>query len=502
MAAQQDKRGAIALKHAEGTDATASEIDDDPGHRPSAAPVTLALAVVSCPEEPARLGELLVLPGASSNSPRVFGRGAARADDPHSRLTLVRDRPSGVKVTAPLGLSWISRVQLVLTTRENEVHIRNVGRCSMSLRGNRVAEATLKVGDVVQLGARLMMLCVQRPAWVQSAGDFPEMPFGEPDAFGMVGESAAMWKFRRSLMFVARQPQHILVHGGSGTGKELAARAVHVLSSRARGPLVARNAATLPEGLVDAELFGNAKNYPNTGLPERPGLVGEAHGGTLFLDEFAELPAASQSHLLRVLDGGDYQRLGESTARRSDFRLVAATNRDPSILKHDLLARLPLRLIVPDLNARREDIPLLVRHFLRKFERESPDVARRVFVNGVVTGEPSVPADVMANLVVHRYTTHIRELEALLLRWLSGEETSTRPESSRPGNSTGGHRSEEDSDQPTAREIQDCLERHNGILDQTWPALGLKNRHALARLIAKYGIEVTRRPGGVRRRRK
>src|SRR6185503_16398678 len=117
-----------------------------------------------------------------------------------------------------------------------------------------------------------------------------------------------------------------------------AARALHELSPRAERRLVSRNAATLPSGLMDAELFGNAKNYPNPGMAERAGLIGEANGGTLFLDEIGELPAELQAHLLRVLDGdGEYQRLGDAQQRRSDFRLVAATNRDPSSLKHDFL---------------------------------------------------------------------------------------------------------------------------------------------------------------------
>src|SRR5262249_14365097 len=171
---------------------------------------------------------------------------------------------------------------------------------------------------------------------------------------------------------------NVLIHGPSGTGKELAARAVHALSRRAKRPLVARNAATLPPGLVDAELFGNVKNYPNPGTPERPGLIAQADGGTLFLDEIGELPWDLQAHLLRVLDaGGESHRLGEATARRASIRLVAATNRAPGELKHDLLARLTLRLVMPELAARPEDIPLLVRHLLRRAAEQSPDIGRR-----------------------------------------------------------------------------------------------------------------------------
>ncbi len=141
-----------------------------------------------------------------------------------------------------------------------------------------------------------------------------------------------MWQMRERIAFAANAGKHVLLHGESGTGKELAARALHALSSRAGKPFVSRNAATLPSGLIDAELFGSARNYPNAGMPERAGLVGQADGGTLFLDEIAEIPAEQQAHLLRVLDAdGEYQRLGEATTRRSDLVLVGATNRDVTL---------------------------------------------------------------------------------------------------------------------------------------------------------------------------
>src|SRR5581483_3361135 len=136
------------------------------------------------------------------------------------------------------------------------------------------------------------------------------------------------------------------------------ARAVHDSSTRADKPLVARNAATFPEGLVDAELFGHARNYPNAGMPERPGILGQAAGGTVFLDEISELPVALQTHLLRVLDRGEYQRLGDSASRVADVRFIAATNR-PEGLRPDLAARFKLRIPLPTLAQRAEDIPLI-----------------------------------------------------------------------------------------------------------------------------------------------
>src|SRR6185436_8690780 len=141
------------------------------------------------------------------------------------------------------------------------------------------------------------LFCVRRRAWVHSLGSrAPSMPFGTADPHGMVGESPVAWEFRRQIAFVAPRPDHVLIVGESGTGKELAARAVHALSPRNASAFVARNAATFPEGLVDAELFGHAKNYPNAGMPERPGLIAGAASATLFLDEIAELSPTLQTH--------------------------------------------------------------------------------------------------------------------------------------------------------------------------------------------------------------
>jgi transcriptional regulator with AAA-type ATPase domain len=113
-------------------------------------------------------------------------------------------------------------------------------------------------------------------------------------------------------------------------------------------------------------------------MPERPGLIGQAHRGILFLDEIGELPTESQAKLLRVLDtDGEYRRLGEATSRTSDFRLLAATNRDPSALKHDLLARFGVRIATPSLRERREDVPMLVRLVLIGLAQRSPQTAGR-----------------------------------------------------------------------------------------------------------------------------
>jgi DNA-binding NtrC family response regulator len=269
---------------------------------------------------------------------------------------------------------------------------------------------------------------------------------------------------------------------------------------------VARNAATLPPGLVDAELFGNLKNYPNPGMPERPGIVAQADGGTLFLDEIGELPWEAQAHLLRVLDaGGEYHRLGDAAPRRSDVRLVAATNRAPEELKHDLLARLTLRLTLPGLDARREDIPLLARHLLEKAAAESPEIAGRFFEP---SGEPRVEPALVELLLRHAYAANVRELESLLWAALQGspgdrviltdelrEEAATHAgaEPAGPGSGIGASApaTRPACREPTPDEIRESLRRNDGSVTKSARALGLPNRFVLYRLMKKLGIDLS-----------
>jgi DNA-binding NtrC family response regulator len=254
---------------------------------------------------------------------------------------------------------------------------------------------------------------------------------------------------------------------------------------------VARNAATLPPSLVDAELFGHARNYPNPGAPERPGLIGQADGGTLFLDEIGEVSHEVQAHLLRVLDAGEYHRLGEATARRADLRLIAATNRADSELKHDLAARLPLRVKVPDLDERREDIPLLSCHLLRRARQANPEPLDRFFAGD----HPRLDPALVDHLVRRPYTTHVRELDAILWRAMTASPSDVvvlpadldagpaappaAPKASRRGPSA----------EPTVDEIRAAARQNGGNLAQAARALGLANRYALYRLLKRHGID-------------
>jgi two-component system nitrogen regulation response regulator GlnG/two-component system response regulator HydG len=376
---------------------------------------TAGLVLLWSRDAPDRVGEVILLPPGDPGS-FAFGRGEARGED--RRLSPVRQVPGGVVPGAPLASPRISRSQLRLSPSPGGgLFVENLGSCPLVHRGESVSHAEVSPGEVLSLKNELVFLCVRRaPIPPARAGAGPAHVFGGPDAFGIVGESPAVWELRQRIVAVAPERFHVLVLGASGSGKELVAQAIHACSARSERPLVARNAATIPEGLADAELFGNLRNYPNPGTPERPGLVGEAHGSTLFLDEFAELPPTLQAHLLRVMDGGEYQRLGEATVRRTDLRIVAATNRPPSDIKHDVLARFKVRLSVPDLNARREDVPLLVTHLLRRHAADGAGTFRRFFPGEDLGAAPLVSPVLMEALVRHTYTTHVRELDSLLVR--------------------------------------------------------------------------------------
>jgi transcriptional regulator with AAA-type ATPase domain len=450
----------------------------------------LTLVTIWSRDEPWRIGQSLTIPAADPRRVFVFGRGPA-APEESARLQLFEARPGGNRATPPLDSPAISRTQLELQHLGlRRLRVRNVGRCKLFVAGEACSEAELAPGSLLRLGRQLLLFLTERTPVRAASLDYPEFDFGLADAFGMVGESSACHRLRYELSALAGRAGHVLISGASGTGKEFAARALHALSARRGRPLLARNAATLPESLLDAELFGNLRGYPNVGMPERSGLIGEAHGSSLFLDEIAELPHAAQAHLLRVLDAGEYHRLGEAKARHADFRLLGASNRAPSALKHDLLARLVLRVELPTLAERREDIPLLVRHLIRRAARANDALALGL-LQGDPQGEPALDCELMEQLLSRNYPANVRELESVLWQGLNGVGLGERPLSESGAIATSSLE---------ASRIQRGLDENNGAIEQTWRSLGLKNRFVLLRLIKKFNLEVRRRPAASRAR--
>jgi DNA-binding NtrC family response regulator len=469
----------------------------DPG-TPAGAPAVLehlALIIAWSSTEPRRIGEVALLPGDGSTW--KLGRGAPPAGV-RDRVAFLRQRLGAITPTGPLEGSGISRDQLEIRVRRDALLVKCIGKCPILVNGNPVEKMEALVpGDTLLLKGQMLLLCARRAAALPALRDFPtDMAgaFGEPDAFGILGESPAAWRMREQIGFNAKTDHNVLIQGPSGTGKELAARALHALSRRARRPLIARNAATLPPGLVDAELFGNAKNYPNPGTPERPGLIAQTDGGTLFLDEIGELPWEFQAHLLRVLDaGGEYHRLGEALPRRADIRLIAATNRAPDELKHDLLARLTLRLSLPSLDGRREDIPLFIRHTLRKAAEDNPEIGRRFFDSDALAGEPRVDPALVEHLLRRAYPTNVRELGTLLWSAMMGSPGDrvilTDELREQPLPAAVPHRPR--ADEPNAEEILKALQRHENNLTKAARTLGMPSRFVLYRLMKRLGIDLT-----------
>ena len=202
-------------------------------------------------------------------------------------------------------------------------------------------------------------------------------------ALVLLGQSPVMVRVRNQIERVARSPVPVLILGETGTGKELCAEAIALLSGR--GPFVPVNCAAFPDALVESELFGHERGAFTGAVRAHPGLVALANGGTLFLDELAEVPTAVQAKLLRTLESGEYRSLGSTRTLRSDFRILAATSEDPDRLvtagrlRADLLHRLgAARVWLPALKERLEDIPLLAEEFVRHYRQRCAEAPRRI----------------------------------------------------------------------------------------------------------------------------
>jgi two-component system response regulator AtoC len=228
----------------------------------------------------------------------------------------------------------------------------------------------------------------------------------------LVGPSEAMQEVLRQVRKIAPQRISVLLQGDSGTGKELVARALHELSPRASLPFVAVNCGAIPAELIESELFGHVRGAFTDAVRAKKGLVVEADGGTLFLDEVGELPLALQPKLLRFLQEQEVRPVGDVRARQVDVRVVAATSRDltrdvaAGRFREDLLYRLDVvRVRLPALRERLEDIPALAAHFLAKYARLRPDLP------GLALGDDASEA-----LLAHRWPGNVRELEHALER--------------------------------------------------------------------------------------
>ena len=238
----------------------------------------------------------------------------------------------------------------------------------------------------------------------------PQPEAGEDPALPLIGRSPAMQDVYRVIARVLSNDLTVLISGESGTGKELVARAIHDLGARQAAPFVAINMAAIPRELIEAELFGHERGAFTGAAVRNAGRFEQAAGGTLFLDEIGDMPMEAQTRLLRVLQSGEFTTVGGARTMRADVRVVAATNRDltqqvaSGQFREDLFYRLNVvPITLPALRERRQDIPLLARHFLES--AASQGLPRR-----------QLNEEAQAALSAHDWPGNVRELENLMRR--------------------------------------------------------------------------------------
>jgi len=301
----------------------------------------------------------------------------------------------------------------------------------------------------------------------------------------LIAESAAMRPVMELMTRVGPSDANILITGEHGTGKEVIARTLQALSPRSGKPFVTVNAGGLPEGIFESELFGHVKGAFTDAKTDRVGRFELADGGTLFLDEIANVPLNLQVKLLRALEAGELERVGSSTTRRVDVRILSATNAnvqteiDAGRFREDLLFRLnTIEIHLPPLRERTEDIPLLALHFLRQS-------AQRYRKN--LTGFEPVA---MKLLLEHPWPGNVRELDHAIERSVllaEGPEVRAGNLGLRPARE-GNLRIEDMGLEEVERAlIQKAMSRYGGNVSHASKALGL-SRSALYRRLQKYGL--------------
>jgi transcriptional regulator with GAF, ATPase, and Fis domain len=292
----------------------------------------------------------------------------------------------------------VSRIHAELEARDDGVWIRDLdSRNGTWIDATLVAHARVRPDGHFQVGSTTVTISVE--------AEPTEVPLWPDERFGpLVGRSEAMRELFMRLVQYASVEAPVLIQGETGTGKELVAQALHEASPRVREPLVVVDCAAIPEALLESELFGHARGAYTGAVTARAGAFETAQGGTVFLDEIGELPPAMQPKLLRALETSRVRRVGETDSRRIDVRFVAATHRDLQAMvaqgtfREDLYFRLSvLPIHVPPLRSRRDDVPVLLRHFLG-------------------AGAASLPPDLVVALTEYGWPGNVRELRSFAQR--------------------------------------------------------------------------------------
>jgi transcriptional regulator with GAF, ATPase, and Fis domain len=380
----------------------------------------------------------------------------------------------------------VSRHHLTLRGGRDGLRVIDAGsRNGTTLDGVRIVDAYARQGSIVGLGTSTLRVMIGQGT--------VDLPLSSRDRFGgLLGRSVAMRRLFAVLERVAPTDDTVLIEGETGTGKELVAEALHEESGRASGPFVVFDCSAVAESLIESELFGHVKGAFTGATNDRAGAFESADGGTLFLDEIGELPLTLQPKLLRALEKLEVRRVGANTARKVDLRIVAATNKNlaeevgSGRFREDLLYRLAVvRVTLPPLRDRADDVELLARHFAEGYAKRA---ARPVELD-----EAALRA-----LRSRAYPGNVRELRNAVARTLSlGHPDATSAPSQRSPAIAGApavdlsvpfmqarDRLVEDFERAYLRE---ALRQCGGNATKAAEMVGI-NRKFLQRAIARHGL--------------
>jgi DNA-binding NtrC family response regulator len=331
--------------------------------------------------------------------------GGARSPRRNELLHALREAQNAPLNDTPV---WATAPEVVPVAKSG-AGLRAPARVSSPVRRELVQEESRISDEEARLDSARQALSVlmgrpevARPA-IQKEVMLPEM----------VGASEPLKELARLIRLVAPRSTTVLIEGETGTGKEVVARALHRLSERAGKPFAVLNCAAIPEALLEAELFGHTRGAFTGAVQSRTGRIEAAHGGTLFLDEIGEMPMALQAKMLRFLECGELQRVGDNETMRVDVRVIAATHQPLEKLASSVGAERTFRLDlyhrlavfpveVPALRERMEDLGMLVEHFLEQMGQEMP--------------RKRLTAEAVAKLYEHSWPGNVRELMHVLER--------------------------------------------------------------------------------------
>lgn len=423
--------------------------------------------------------------------------------DAGARLDIVRERVTvGRSVICDLSLSdsLVSGTHCEIVASETGFLLRDLGsRQGTGVGSLRVREAWLSSGSEIRIGKTRIRFELE-PSTIE-INLSPDEKF-----FELVGRGVRMREIFATLQKVAASDLTVLVHGETGTGKELVARAIHRASSRAPRPLVVQDCSAIPANLIESTLFGHERGSFTGAVDRRRGCFELADGGTLFLDEIGELDLGLQPRLLRVLETREVQRVGSARAIPVNVRVVAATNRDlrrmvnEGTFREDLYYRLSVvQLELPALRERPEDVPALVEQFLADAQLQSGSLKGRRF---------TVTADAMNKLQAYPWPGNVRELKNTIHRAVSLSDSTElgiadllpasqkTPRSFLPGalaeESVAAGVCFKDAKQKVldtfeSRYLKALLDKYGGNISHSAKAAGLTRYH-LRELAKRYGL--------------